>query len=227
MRVLIVSATEKEIQPLLNRISIRSDLGDSLKICKYNRLDIDILIAGIGMVSTAYYCAKTITDAYDYSINLGIAGSFNKAIPIGTVVNVLQDRISELGAEAGEELLSLKELNLKAEDIIKDFSSIKNPVITGLRKCKGITVNTVHGNHLSIAKAVKKFAPDVETMEGAAFLFACKKEGIPCVQIRSISNFVEHRNMNDSNNHSGRQNWNIPLAIKNLNEIAIQILDEI
>ena len=55
-------------------------------------------------------------------------------------------------------------------------------------------------------------------MEGAAFLFCCMKENIPCVQIRSISNFVEKRN---------KDNWNIPLAIENLHKEIIKILEAI
>ncbi len=225
MRILIVSATENEIAPLIKLLSVRNDLGGPLKICKYKNLDVDVLITGIGIVSTAYYCAKTINDSYDCAINLGIAGSFKKDISIGTVVNVSGDRFSELGAEAGEEFLSMQELNLDVEDIIEIFSVINNPVITTLKRVKGITVNSVHGNHRSIEKVIRKFDPDVETMEGAAFLFACKKESIPCVQIRSISNYMEPRVMESKDVQFGRLHWNIPLAIKNLNEIAVQILD--
>jgi futalosine hydrolase len=83
---------------------------------------------------------------------------------------------------------------------------------------KGITVNTVHGNLSSIKNAVKKFRPDIESMEGGAFLFVCKNEGIPCAQVRAISNFVEPRN---------KKNWNIPLAVENLNRKMIEILEDL
>ncbi|KKO19734.1 MAG: hypothetical protein BROFUL_01556 [Candidatus Brocadia fulgida] len=52
-------------------------------------------------------------------------------------------------------------------------------------------------------------------MEGAAFFYACLMERIPCLQIRTISNYIEDRN-------KGR--WNVPLAIDNLNTIALNII---
>jgi futalosine hydrolase len=80
---------------------------------------------------------------------------------------------------------------------------------------KGITVNTVHGNSASIKKVKKKFNPDIESMEGAAFFFACQNEKIPCLQIRAISNYVEKRN---------KKKWKMKLAVKNLCTIIEKIL---
>jgi futalosine hydrolase len=55
-------------------------------------------------------------------------------------------------------------------------------------------------------------------MEGAAFFYACRQFNIPCLQIRAVSNYVEKRN---------RDNWDIPLAIKNLNNFAIELVNRI
>ena len=90
-----------------------------------------------------------------------------------------------------------------------------NSVINNLKTATGITVNKVHGNAKSIENIINQFNPETESMEGASFLFACMSENLPCAQIRSISNIVEKRN---------RENWNIPLAIDNLNKTALQIL---
>jgi len=60
------------------------------------------------------------------------------------------------------------------------------------------------------------FNPQVESMEGAAFFYACLLEGITCSQIRTISNKVEKRN---------KDNWNIPLAVKNLCATGLQIIN--
>jgi futalosine hydrolase len=53
-------------------------------------------------------------------------------------------------------------------------------------------------------------------MEGASFFYACEQAGIPGIQIRSISNLVERRN---------KENWQIGLAIKNLNNTLIQLFN--
>lgn len=216
MRILIVTATESEIEPLLKRLSFTGEPGGVLKEGKYKKLKVDILITGVGMVSTAYYCAKTISRAYDCAINAGIAGSFRNDIPVGTVVNVAYDRFSELGAEAEEKFLTIKEMGLNGTDSVDNTLSIKNREVEELKKVRGVTVNTVHGNRSSIEKVIAGFNPDVETMEGAAFLFVCKEEGIPCAQIRAVSNFVEPRN---------KESWNIPLAVKNLDEKITGILE--
>jgi futalosine hydrolase len=102
MRILIVSATEKEIKPLLKKLSFGKNAVGSFKKGRYKNIYVDVLITGIGMVSTAYHCAKIAGEAYDCAINIGIAGSFKKDIALGTVVNVIYDRFSELGAESGE-----------------------------------------------------------------------------------------------------------------------------
>jgi futalosine hydrolase len=52
-------------------------------------------------------------------------------------------------------------------------------------------------------------------MEGAAVLYSCEQTGIPCLQVRSISNYVEPRS---------KESWKIDLAVKNLNDWAIRFL---
>ena len=66
--------------------------------------------------------------------------------------------------------------------------------LTGLPTVDGVTVNTVHGNEASIARVTERFNPDVESMEGAAFMYACLIHGVPFAQVRAVSNLVERRN---------------------------------
>jgi len=77
-------------------------------------------------------------------------------------------------------------------------------------------VNTVHGNARSIALAVERFKPRVESMEGAAFMYACLINNLPFAQVRAVSNLVEPRN---------RDAWKLADAIRNLGETAIGILE--
>jgi futalosine hydrolase len=53
-------------------------------------------------------------------------------------------------------------------------------------------------------------------MEGAAFHFACLQEKIPFLQLRCISNYVEVRD---------KSKWNIPLAVKNLNQVLVEVVE--
>lgn len=225
MYILIVSATSLEIDPMLKNFEFIEKKESNLTFYKYRDFDIDVLITGIGMVATAYYLGKTLQSyKYDVAINAGIAGCFDKNIALGEVLNITSDSFSELGAENGEYFLSLVDLKLIEEDsfpfssleLIND-SVLKSEVVNQLIKVKGITVNTIHGNEENIEKIKKRFNPVTESMEGAAFMYACKLQNLKHIQIRSVSNYVEKRN---------KESWNIPLAIKNLNNKLIEILDE-
>jgi len=171
----------------------------------------DILITGVGMVNTTLYLTTKLSDSdYDLVINMGVAGSFNSDIEVGDVVEVIEDIFSEIGFENGKNFSEFTDFYIQSKFISEGR--------TNLKKVKGITVNTVHGNEKTILDIVNRLNPDVETMEGAAVFMVCSKFEIPCIQIRSISNKVEKRN---------KESWNLPLAIKNLNKEVKQIISEL
>ena len=134
----------------------------------------------------------------------------------GTVVHVVSDRLAELGAEDGDRFLTLQELELPGESEFVNPDPPSNPEIDQLPTVTGITVNTVHGSERSIAAIVERFSPQVESMEGAAFMCACLMHKVPFAQIRAVSNLVERRN---------RDAWKMEEAIGNLNATALRILD--
>ena len=224
MKILIVAATEKEISPLLSELKYQYELGKNLKRFLHKSTNVDVLITGVGMVPTAYWLGKTLAEnQYNYAINLGIAGSFIPELPIGSLVDVREDILAELGAEDGSQFIPFNSLDLEKDEFLGDgfftnLSPLDPPSVTTLQKVRGITVNTVHGNEASIAKVYSRLKPMVETMEGAAFLYACSTADLQCLQIRAISNRVEKRN---------KASWNIPLALENLNSFALQLLNEL
>lgn len=224
MNILIVSATYIEIEPLLLQFQFELEINQKLRSYTYKNHQIEVLIPGVGMTCTAYWMGKTLaTKLYDVAINVGLAGSFDDNLTIGEVVNITSDQLSELGAEDGESFLSLIDMDLiMDEDFIlnngemENTIPIQNKTIDSLPKVKAITVNTTHGDSESIKKIKDLFNPQVESMEGASFFYACLLEGISCSQIRSISNRVEKRN---------KDNWDIPLAVKNLCSTTLQIIN--
>jgi futalosine hydrolase len=217
MKILIVLATTFELDPLFKQLGVSVNSEKNFFEVKYNQISIDFIITGVGMVATTYHTTRALLKTkYDLALNIGICGSFNSNLEIGSVVNVYTDCISELGAEDGEMFLTLKELQLQGKTEFENTFFVHNTAIELLPKVNGITVNTVHGNETSIEKTFHKFHPIVESMEGAAFMMVCSEEGLPHAQIRAVSNRVELRNKN---------NWNIPLAIKNLNETVLEVLN--
>ncbi|MFL5765433.1 MAG: futalosine hydrolase [Bacteroidia bacterium] len=215
MKILVVSATKFEVAPLLEKLN-ESHANGRISSGLYRGNEISILVTGIGMTATAYYTGKVLDGSFDFAMNLGVCGSFNKNLEIGTVVNVYEDQFSELGAEDGDAFLSLADLKLEGISKIQNNSGALHVEIEKLPKVSGITVNTVHGNEKSIERIWSRYRPYVESMEGAAFMFACEQERIPYIQIRAVSNLVEKRN---------REAWDLPLAIKNLNSTVQAILD--
>src|ERR1043166_7602056 len=178
MKILIVSATRFEVAPLMELLKeLRANGRISAGI--YNGHEINILVTGIGMTATAYYTGKALNDSYDLALNLGVCGSFNKNLAIGSVVNVYEDQFSELGAEDGDAFLSLADLKLEGVSKIHNNSGALHVEIEKLPKVNGVTVNTVHGNEKSIERTWSRYRPYVESMEGAAFMFACENEHIP------------------------------------------------
>ena len=180
------------------------------EILKDKFKDIDVLVTGVGMVNTTLNLTKQLSvETYDLVINMGIAGAFTD-IKIGEVVEVIQDSFSEIGFENGVEFEQFSDFGFNTNYSVESK--------TDLQKVKGITVNTVHGNEESIAKVVKRINPDIESMEGAAAFKVCEEFKTQCMQIRSISNKVEKRN---------KANWDIPLAIQNLNNEVAKIITEL
>lgn len=204
VNILVIAATREELDPLQE--------------IWFRKHKVHFLCSGIGMTATAHSLTRELlTSHYDLVVNTGLAGSFDPDISIGEVVRVTEDIFSELGAEDGDELLRLEEIGLEGTDILLNLDEIQLPLISQLRRVRSITVNTVHGNTASIQKVLKRLQPQTESMEGAAVFYVCGKENIPCLQIRAISNYVEKRN---------KDNWNIPLALKNLRLSLAGILEE-
>jgi futalosine hydrolase len=205
MRVLVVAATDGEIASIVSS-------GHAAR-------GVDFLVTGVGMVGTAARVSRALAlDQYDVALNLGVCGTFNQSLVPGTVVHVISDRIAELGAEDGDAFLTLDDMKLSGDQAFTSRRPPASPTLSLLPRVSAITVNTVHGREASIASAIARFDPDVESMEGAAFMCACSVNNIPYAQVRAVSNVVERRNL---------ASWKLALAVDSLARAARAILDEL
>lgn len=217
MKILIVSATKFEINPLIETLGMPKIISNHLSRFQTKQHQVDILITGIGMVFTTFYLSTILAkENYDYAVNAGVAGAIDKDLLLGEIVHVTNDYFYELGAENGEEWLKVEDLNLLTENDLPytsgGLTNNKIPdlaTIKALKQVKGQTVNKVHGHALSIKTMKSRSNAQIESMEGAAFLYCCLQHNLPCAQIRAISNYVEPRN---------KANWKMKEAIVNLNE---------
>ncbi len=207
MKILVTAATIAEIEGIYQHFSLP-------RVTFVQTPAFDVLVTGVGMTATAFSLGQHLHAPYQLILNLGIAGCFDRSLPLGTVLNIVGDEFAELGAEDHENFLSVAQLGF-GEVKYRSNYSLDEDLVLSLPAVKGITVNKVHGHTPSINAVKARLNPITESMEGAAVCYASEKTGIPCLQIRSISNYVEPRN---------KAAWEIALAVENLNKWAIQYL---
>ncbi|NCO55762.1 MAG: futalosine hydrolase [Bacteroidetes bacterium CG02_land_8_20_14_3_00_31_25] len=195
MKILITAATK-----------IESDIISNISKNIYSTDDYEFICTGIGMVNTTYNLTKKIYFAQpDFILNVGICGSFNNSLSVGSVVSVKSENFADFGIDDNGKFIQLNIFNDETE---KKELICKNAGIFNLPIVKAVTVNTASGSEENINKLKNNFSPDIETMEGAAVFYVCLLNKIPFAEIRAVSNMVEPRN---------KSNWNIETALKNLN----------
>lgn len=220
MNILVCASTTFEIAGFLKHIE---NIAEKKSFFEYrmNGHSIFPLITGVGAMNTAFALARyPRIKGIQLAINAGLAGSFDKDIKLGTVVEVTSDRFGDLGAEdADGSLLDVYDLELEDADKFPYTSgwiiNKDRPYHTDLENVSAITVNKVTGTPLSIALVKEKYNADIESMEGAGFFYACKMIDVKCVQLRAISNYVESRN---------KDNWQVELAVERLNQSLINFI---
>ena len=205
MKILVVAATQLEIEPFINL-----------------KNNIEVLICGVGIPSTVYHLTKKLLqEKYDLVIQAGIAGTFSKKLKKGEVVVVEQDAFGDIGVEEKGEFKTLFQLDFDDKNKfpfkngwLVNTSEMINT--THLKKVNGVTVNKISDRKKQAKQLKEIFNADVESMEGAAFHFVCLQQNIPFLQLKSISNKVGERD---------KSKWNMIEAIVNLNRELIDLVD--
>jgi futalosine hydrolase len=220
LRILLVAATESEADALRSIDGIiPSETGFYCGKC-----EVFPLVTGVGSIATSWTMTKWFSSfpKPDLAINIGIAGSYRENIGIGEVVIPVSDCFADAGIETADNFQTLSEAGLQEPDkfpfragkIIPENKFIEM-ASAHFKGVVAITVNSATGSQATIDKLVKKYNPDIETMEGATFFYICSGENIPFLALRSISNRVEPRI---------KGKWNIPLALNNLSEKLKKLL---
>lgn len=218
MKVLVVSATVSEIAPLLHHLNTEgTKKGNGIF---WGSLEVHTLLTGVGTTATAFALGHTFAKSkFDLAIQAGVGGAFDHSVEKGTVFHVVSEQFGDLGVENDNgSFTDVFELGL-VQPNAPPFAEGKllNPTADHafLPSANGLTVSKVHGTQDSIAAIRAKYHADVESMEGAAFFYACLLAGQPFLELRAISNHVEPRN---------RENWDLPKAINALNRTLIEML---
>lgn len=209
MRILLCSATSLEIRPVLDKIMQMPP-----------RHSVEPFVTGVGILTACYHLTNRLCkNDIDLVILAGIGGTFLADEPSGKVYLVQEDLVADLGVEENNEWKDLFDLRLQENSDYpfsggilvneKSWNQLLLPV------ARGCTVNEISTRPTRIQQYVKKYAPVIESMEGAAIHYVCLQKSIPFIHIRAVSNFIGERDKNK---------WSIPLAVRNLNEELERIL---
>lgn len=159
-----------------------------------------VLVTGVGAVPATYRLTKAVTGRRpDLVLQAGIAGCFDTSIPLCTTVAVLRENLGDLGVLENATFTSAFDLGLiRHNEQPWEGAKLVNPHTelirdTGLVVADGVTVNEISTNEDRISYYKNGLEATVESMEGAALHFVGLAEGLPFLQIRTISNFVGER----------------------------------
>lgn len=214
MYILLVAATKLEIQPTIDYLQKHSFR------CQGN--DIDVLITGVGSISTTYLLMESINGKRPlYMLQAGIAGSFLDTHPLGSVTLISEEILGDAGVEENNSFKDVFDMGLQKESTGPYTGrSLVNPYTHDWAKynlpfVKGLTINEISTSQSRIQQLQQKYSPAVESMEGAAFHYTGIMESIPFMQIRGISNYVGERD---------KSKWEMQEAIDTLNIQLVEFL---
>ncbi len=198
MQLLVVAATELELSAVKKRLA--------------NVPNVDFAATGVGMLATAYTLTKLLSQKkYDWVFNVGIAGAFSEKMRLGEVVAVKNESIGDSGVENAEGVIAAYPKELQSDVVlncpyVNEFSTLEN-----VQQANGTTVNLLTENEMRVAQ--RSGSADVETMEGAAFFYVCKKENVNFLQLRGISNRVGERD---------KAKWKIAEAMESVSDLLVR-----
>jgi futalosine hydrolase len=216
MYIVLAAATSFEIQPTIDLLKNGSIPPGSLET--------DVLITGIGSLSTVYALMRQIGRRRpDIILQAGIAGCFTPG-RIGTVLAVKEEVLGDLGVKEGQEFKTIFDLNLTDPDtppfhnglLVNSHENLLN--LAGIEQVRSITINEISTDKSRISWYQQNMSPVVESMEGGALHFTCLQEGIPFLQLRSVSNDIGQRD---------KSKWDIRSAITNLNQQLMEIIKKL
>lgn len=167
--------------------------------------DARVVISGIGAVNAALTAQAAMIEARPrLALSVGIAGAYPSSnLQIGEVIVSSQMIFAGLGAMDGTAFLDLETLGfplletdayrihntLEAAPIAEDFARSAHAHFGPI-----LTLETVTGSRQAALEIERRFpGACAEAMEGAGVALAASRRGVPCLEVRGISNMVGPR----------------------------------
>ena len=150
---------------------------------------------------------------FTHVVLAGICGAYpGRGLNVGDVVRVESERVGDLGVveRNGSFTPWYKVINAPVQ--VYESSSLRGvPAwLSKLKPVSGLSVNCCTGTASMAADRVRNFNVDVESMEGAASFSVCRAFGMPCLEIRAVSNVAADRD---------KSAWRIQDALEALSRV--------
>ncbi|MFF8375302.1 futalosine hydrolase [Streptomyces sp. NPDC015661] len=170
---------------------------------------LDVLVGGVGPAAVAAATGTALAygtltgDPYGYGlvVSAGIAGGFQPAAPLGSVVVSSAIVAADLGAETPDGYLAVEELGF-GRSVHPVPEALTRRITAALEAAGGppyalapvLTVSTVTGTAGRAAELAERHpTAAAEAMEGFGVAEAAAPYGVPVVEIRAVSNAVGPR----------------------------------
>jgi len=202
MQLLCVAATPQEFRaifPRWNGVAAEHrmlPIGPGLAAC----------ITGVGPVNAGIALGRILALHHEITgvLNLGLAGSFDLGrAPLGSCILVTEEIWPEYGL-LGDDGIDAPGLgfaqwehgDLRVFDRLPlhtDLTDFGLPQPTDAIPGISLTVAGVSASTKRADMLAQRYLPLSENMEGFAVALACARQGIPCVELRTVSNKVGSR----------------------------------
>ena len=213
MNVLVIAATDRELT--------------GLKEISFTRpsLMVHTAVTGVGLLPSSYAIMQLIARLKpELIIQVGIAGSFNPTLVLGTAVTVRQEMVADMGVYESDVYHDIFDLGLAEKNmppfeqgaIVNHHDYLINAA--SLPAVSAVSVNEISTSAEKINVFAEKYKADIESMEGAALHYVCTMQQIPFIQIRGISNLVGERD---------KTKWKIPESMLAATNACINLINKI
>ena len=174
------------------------------------------VVLGVGLLEFATNLSVLLSrfaaeGPFTHVVLAGICGAYpGRGVSVGDVVRVDSEIVGDLGVVECDG--SFTPWHKVSATSVYESSSLRGvPAwLSNLKPVAGLSVNCCTGTASMAKERSENFNVDVESMEGAACFSICHAFGIPCYEIRAVSNFATTRD---------KSTWRISDALASLRTV--------
>ncbi len=148
-------------------------------------------VVGVGKVAAAIATTELLIAARpELVIVVGVAGTLDPSLAIGALVSVAADGLGDEGVETPEGYLSTEALGMVGPPPLRADARYVDRFAArfGAPAVNAVTVSTCSGTDARAREVAARSGAQIETMEGAAIAWACRRRDVPWASLRTISN---------------------------------------